>query len=123
MATTPNPTDAFYWTSNSPTLGVRDQYNPSTQESRSVMGDGVANVIAVKQLRVPLDLDLGDIDPVSGGRIFALHPHTTGGTTRRAKVFFVLPETNVNYQSALDAVNKFQVEIPGGDGGTDRPDR
>ena len=106
MATTPNPIDAFYWTDR-----ATSQYNPFTQEERMPTRTQPANVIAVRNVtQLPLDLQVGDIDPVSGGRIILISP------SRRGRVFWVLPETNVNHQSALAAVNNFQVEIPGGDG-------
>ena len=104
MATTPNPTDVFYWTED-----ASMQYNPISQEGRGARNHP-ANVIAVKDLEVPTDLDLGDIDPVSGGRIFQIIRKLAA--RQQVKVFWVLPETNVNYQSAVDAVNKFKVETP-----------
>ena len=116
MATTPNPTSVFYWTSDGSTIGgigIRSQYNPITQTRRD-QGEndpnGNGNVIAVRGLVVSPDLDLGDIDPVSGGRIYQIVRKLE--TRQRVRVFFVLPETNVNYSSALDAVNKFKVETP-----------
>ena len=120
MATTPN--NAFYWTSQGVTTGVNKQYNPITQQERDMgINDSNGNVIAVKSVSgLPLDIQVGDIDSVSGGRIFSLFPLRSGETARRGRVFFVLPRFGVNYQSAVDAVNNFQVEIPGGEDNTTR---
>ena len=116
MATT-TPNNGFYWTSDIPSLGVVRQYNPITQETRDRSAtDNSGNVIAVRNVSgLPLDISVGDIDPVSEGRIFSLRPLRAGATSRQGKVFFVLPGFGVNYGSATEAVNKFQVEIPGGD--------